>query len=319
MTQGRANLLLLFAGAIWGLGFVAQASAVGNVGAFLFIGLRFGLASLTVAPLAIHEARQAKQRLALKDYGGFIFIGLFLSVGSVLQQIGLATTTVTNSGFLTGLYVVMVPIFGVMLFWNWPSPIVWPCALTALGGIYLLSGGQLGNLTTGDWLTILCAAFWALQINLDLHLGLIGRVVGHIVKTVLVPIDLVDEAELVALLDPGDDLGEFQRFFRRDRRRLGLRPSRAGEEKRRAENSRDRGSHRRLLYDCALGKTNHPCLRFRRRDARVGSGPGISLSFFRSLAGEARQIGGQIQAINCVVSVRSTPCSGGQAGWLSCS
>ncbi|SDO08116.1 DMT family transporter [Phyllobacterium sp. OV277] len=164
MTQGRANLLLLFAGAIWGLGFVAQASAVGNVGAFLFIGLRFGLASLTVAPLAIHEARQAKQPLALKDYGGFIFIGLFLSVGSVLQQIGLATTTVTNSGFLTGLYVVMVPIFGVMLFWNWPSPIVWPCALTALGGIYLLSGGQLGNLTTGDWLTILCAAFWALQI-----------------------------------------------------------------------------------------------------------------------------------------------------------
>ncbi|MCT6838415.1 MAG: DMT family transporter [Bifidobacteriales bacterium] len=164
MTQGRANLLLLVAGAICGIGFVAQASAVGNVGAFLFIGLRFALASLTVAPLAWREARLAKHRLTRRDYGSFIFIGLFLSIGSVLQQMGLATTTVTNSGFLTGLYVVMVPILGVMLFWSWPSPIVWPCALTALGGIYLLSGGQLNNLTTGDWLTILCAVFWALQI-----------------------------------------------------------------------------------------------------------------------------------------------------------
>ncbi|QND53772.1 DMT family transporter [Phyllobacterium sp. 628] len=164
MTRGRANLLLLFAGAIWGLGFVAQASAVGNVGAFLFIGLRFLLASVTVAPLAWREARQARHKLSFQDYSGFIFIGLFLSIGSVLQQIGLATTTVTNSGFLTGLYVVMVPILGVVLFRNWPSPIVWPCALTALGGIYLLAGGQLNSLTTGDWLTIACAVFWALQI-----------------------------------------------------------------------------------------------------------------------------------------------------------
>lgn len=85
MTQGRANLLLLVAGAIWGLGFVAQASAVGNVGAFLFIGLRFALASLTVAPLAWREARLAKHRLTRRDYGSFIFIGLFLSIGSVLQ------------------------------------------------------------------------------------------------------------------------------------------------------------------------------------------------------------------------------------------
>jgi drug/metabolite transporter (DMT)-like permease len=74
------------------------------------------------------------------------------------------TTSVTNAGFLTGLYVVMVPFLGVMLFWQWPHPIVWPCALTALGGIYLLSGGRLEGLTNGDLFVVACAVFWALQI-----------------------------------------------------------------------------------------------------------------------------------------------------------
>lgn len=164
MTRGRANLLLLAAGAIWGLGFVAQSSAMRGVEAFMFIGLRFLLAALTVTPLAFREARLATGKLEPKDYLGFIFIGTLLFTGAALQQVGLETTSVTNSGFLTGLYVVMVPFLAVVLFWQWPHPIVWPCALTALTGIYLLSGGNVEGLSVGDWLTIACAAFWALQI-----------------------------------------------------------------------------------------------------------------------------------------------------------
>lgn len=164
MTHGRANLLLLAAGAIWGLGFVAQSSAMANIGPFTFITLRFLLAAITVTPLAIREAKAAAKPLTRSDYYGFAFIGLLLFAGAALQQIGILTTSVTNSGFLTGLYVVMVPFLAVLLFWQWPHPVVWPCALTALAGIYLLSGGRFDGLTIGDWLTVACAAFWALQI-----------------------------------------------------------------------------------------------------------------------------------------------------------
>ncbi|UXN59488.1 DMT family transporter [Phyllobacterium zundukense] len=164
MTHGRANILLLFAGAIWGLGFVAQSSAMGSVGPFMFVALRFLLATLTIAPFAIREARNTPAKLKRSDYYGFFFIGVLLFSGAALQQVGILTTSVTNSGFLTGLYVVMVPFLAVLLFWQWPHPVVWPCALTALAGIYLLSGGHLDGLATGDWLTVACAAFWALQI-----------------------------------------------------------------------------------------------------------------------------------------------------------
>ena len=103
-------------------------------------------------------------KLTRSDYYGFFFIGVLLFSGAALQQIGMQTTSVTNAGFLTGLYVVMVPFLAVMLFWQWPHPVVWPCALTALAGIYLLSGGHLEGLTVGDWLIVACAVFWALQI-----------------------------------------------------------------------------------------------------------------------------------------------------------
>lgn len=164
MTHGRANILLLAAGAIWGLGFVAQSSAMDSVEPFMFIALRFLLAALTVMPLAIREAKAAPKKLSRFDYFGFTFIGLLLFAGAALQQIGMQTTSVTNAGFLTGLYVIMVPFLAVVLFWQWPHPVVWPCALTAVAGIYLLSGGRLEGLTAGDWLIVACAVFWALQI-----------------------------------------------------------------------------------------------------------------------------------------------------------
>ncbi|MRG56686.1 EamA family transporter [Phyllobacterium sp. SYP-B3895] len=164
MTHGRANILLLLAGAIWGFGFVAQSTAMASVKPFMFVAIRFFLAALTVLPLAIREAKNARQVLKQRDYLGFVFIGLLLFSGAALQQVGMLTSSVTNAGFLTGLYVVMVPILGVFLFWQWPHPVVWPCAMTALAGIYLLSGGRLDGLTVGDWLIVGCAVFWALQI-----------------------------------------------------------------------------------------------------------------------------------------------------------
>ncbi len=162
----QANLLLLLAGAIWGMGFVAQSSAMNAIGPFLFIGLRFALATLIVLPLAWRETSRSPRPLDNRSKTGLGVIGLVLFFGMALQQTGLLTTTVTNSGFLTGLYVVLTPILAVVFLRARPHFIVWPAALLATAGIYLLSGGDLSALNSGDLLTILCAVFWAVQVLL---------------------------------------------------------------------------------------------------------------------------------------------------------
>lgn len=176
MNRIQANLVLLLAGAIWGMGFVAQSSAMEAITPFVFIGLRFVIASLTILPLTIWEARRATTRLQRRDYLAFVWIGLMLFCAMAPQQFGLLTTTVTNSGFLTGLYVVMTPIFVVLLFRQFPHPVIWPATLLALAGIFLLSGGALGGLSQGDWLTIFGAGFSALQvIFISRNAGRTGR------------------------------------------------------------------------------------------------------------------------------------------------
>jgi drug/metabolite transporter (DMT)-like permease len=166
MSHARANMFLLFAGAIWGMGFVAQSSAMDRIGPWFFIGLRFAVATLTMMPMALRENARAGRAPRQKDLLKFTLIGLTLFLGMAAQQNGLMTTSVTNSGFLTALYLIMVPLLGIALFRQMPHFIVWPAALCALFGIFLLSGGKLEAMRQGDLLTILCAFFWALQILL---------------------------------------------------------------------------------------------------------------------------------------------------------
>ena len=164
MTRAKANLVLLLCAAIWGMGFIAQSDAMDHIGPFFFIGLRFAVATIVMLPLAMREAKVAKRPLNTFEWKAFAGIGFTLFLGMAAQQAGLMTTSVTNSGFLTGLYLLFVPLLGVALYREWPHWIVWPSALAALSGIFLLSGGQLDRLATGDWYTILCAVFWAFQI-----------------------------------------------------------------------------------------------------------------------------------------------------------
>ena len=148
------------------MGFVAQSSAMDSIGPFLFIGVRFLLATLVVLPMAWQESRRSERPIERRQGIGLFWIGLVLFLGMALQQMGLMSTTVTNSGFLTGLYVIFTPILAVLFLRQWPHIIVWPGAMLSLGGIYLLSGGDLSGLKTGDLLTILCAVFWAAQVIL---------------------------------------------------------------------------------------------------------------------------------------------------------
>lgn len=166
MTRIQANLVLLVAGAIWGMGFIAQSTAMDKIGPFLFIALRFAIATLVVLPFALREKRKADRPLKQQDLKGFYWIGVVLFLGMTAQQMGLVFTTVTNSGFLTGLYVVFTPIITVIVLRKQPHFIVWPGAILSTLGIYLLSGGNLSALNNGDYLTILCAVFWAVQVIL---------------------------------------------------------------------------------------------------------------------------------------------------------
>lgn len=176
MTRLQANLLLLLAGAIWGAGFIAQSTAMETLGPIWFIGLRFAVATLVALPFALAEKKRAVAPVRRAERLGFLFTGLALFLAAASQQIGLLTTSVTNSGFLTGLYVVFTPILTVFVLRKRPHWIIWPAAAMSAAGIFLLSGGALSALTVGDLLTILCALLWSIQmISVGVFAGRSGR------------------------------------------------------------------------------------------------------------------------------------------------
>ncbi|UIJ72999.1 DMT family transporter [Aurantimonas sp. HBX-1] len=164
MSRLSANLLLLLAGAVWGMGFVAQSTAMDAVGPWTYTAAKFAVAALALAPFAILESRRAKAPLPASARTGFVLVGLMLFSGAILQQIGIVTTSVTNAGFLTGLYVVFTPILAFVLLRARPHWVVWPSAFAAFAGIVLLGGGGVAVPGFGDWLMVACAAFFALQI-----------------------------------------------------------------------------------------------------------------------------------------------------------
>lgn len=206
MTRIQANLLLLLAAAIWGGGFVAQSTAMKAIDPFWFIGLRFAIAALATLPFTLLEARKAKIATSRRHLGLYLLIGLALFGGASTQQLGLQTTTVTNSSFITGLYVIFVPLIAVFFLRRSPHWSIWPGAIMAVSGIYMLSGGQLSALTIGDLLTVVCAVFWSVQITLaGTTVGETGRplalstaqfaltaVCGLLVAAVVEPISLED-------------------------------------------------------------------------------------------------------------------------------
>ena len=109
MSPRNANLLLLLAGATWGMGFIAQETAMEDMGPMLFIGFRFLLAGIVVLPFAIREQGKTDNKLSWKNFTKLAPVGVIFFLAMALQQLGLLATTVTKAGFLTALYVVFVP------------------------------------------------------------------------------------------------------------------------------------------------------------------------------------------------------------------
>ncbi len=166
MTRTFAFFLLLGAAFFWGMAFIAQKSAMDHMGPLTFVASRYILGGLIILPFAYFEYRRIRPEISSRQWLliGLLCVSFFL--GSWLQQWGLMTTTVTNSGFLTGIYVLFVPIIQWLVFRTRPHAIIWYCASIAFLGLYLLSGASVAPFGFGDYLVLSSAVFWALQVFL---------------------------------------------------------------------------------------------------------------------------------------------------------
>ena len=162
----KADLTLLVVSIIWGSAFVAQrvAGQMGSV--YLFNGARYLLAALVVLPLALRVKRKDKPSWTMSrdQYKWMIVAGFLLFLGSAFQQAGMVYTTAGNAGFITSLYVVLVPI---ALFFVWGEKPHW-MSIVAVGlagvGAFLLSTGGKFEVKAGDALELLGALFWTFHV-----------------------------------------------------------------------------------------------------------------------------------------------------------
>jgi drug/metabolite transporter (DMT)-like permease len=176
MSRTRANLLLLFAAALWGFGNVAQKTVLEHLDPFSAVGLRCLIAAVLVAPLLAAERASGPTR-------GWIASQLRVSVpfalAMALQQTAFLDTTVTNASFLINTATVMTPVAAWCLLRERPTANVALAACMTVAGAFLLSGGIGGGVGLGDRTAILSAACYALwMVELGRHARAHGRPVA---------------------------------------------------------------------------------------------------------------------------------------------
>ena len=164
----KSSALLLITAAIWGFAFVAQRVGVMHVEAFTFNGLRFALGSISLLPLIIYSKNKAKNDTveivtSMSNLKAGIIAGLVLFIASSLQQVGLIYTEAGKAGFITGLYIVLVPVFGILLKQKVHIS-TWLGVIVAVAGLYLLSVTESFSIAKGDLYMIIGAVFWAIHI-----------------------------------------------------------------------------------------------------------------------------------------------------------
>ncbi len=173
----RADLTLLLVAAIWGLAFVAQRLGMDHLGPFGFNGCRFLLGAVSLLPLLLifrPKPGATDPRAMLR---GGITAGMILFLGASLQQAGLLWTTAGNAGFITGLYIIIVPFLGLLL-GHITRLNTWLGGLLAIVGLYFLTvesnSGARFTINSGDLLVLGSAFFWAA------HVVVIGRLASQL-------------------------------------------------------------------------------------------------------------------------------------------
>ncbi|HVN72518.1 MAG TPA: DMT family transporter [Desulfomonilia bacterium] len=168
----KSDSLLLLTACIWGFAFVAQRLGMQYVGPFGFNGVRFGLGCLVLLPLLIttyqkngENTADGRKLFSLPGMAGGLLAGFVLFLGASFQQVAMVYTTAGNAGFITGLYVVLVPIIGIILGHRTHAG-TWIGAVLAAVGLYLLSITAELTISSGDLLVLIGAFFWACHVHL---------------------------------------------------------------------------------------------------------------------------------------------------------
>ena len=177
----KGNLMLLLTAMIWGAGFVAQSEGMKYVGPLTMQACRYFLAGLVLLPvIALRDRSGAsvnRPRTRAEYHHlhlcGFI-CGTILFVSSTIQQYGLVYTTVGKSGFITALYIIMVPLIGIFLHQKAGLNIWIGVVLSVVGLYFLCMSGGLGGINIGDVLTLVCSLGFAV------HIQYIDRVSGNV-------------------------------------------------------------------------------------------------------------------------------------------
>lgn len=167
----KSDFILLFVAVIWGFAFVAQRIGMDHIGPFTFNGLRFALGCLSLLPI-IFLQRKKKHSISTSSKGlmkAGLVSGIFLFFGISFQQVGLVYTTAGKAGFITGLYVVIVPFLNLFFKQDKTSFGTWAGAILASLGMFLLSVTQNMKMEFGDVLVLFSAICFAF------HLIIIGR------------------------------------------------------------------------------------------------------------------------------------------------
>jgi drug/metabolite transporter (DMT)-like permease len=159
--------MLWVTAAIWGFAFVAQRAGMEFIGPFTFNGIRFLLGSASLLPLIFwmkykQEKPSAKQKNIIK---GGLLAGIVLFIGASLQQAGMVYTEAGKAGFITGFYVILVPLIGIFIGQH-ITRLLWLGAFIALAGLYLLTINGPLVFHKGDLLILLSALFWAIHVQL---------------------------------------------------------------------------------------------------------------------------------------------------------
>lgn len=174
----RGNLMLLLTALIWGTAFVAQSAGMDHVQPFTYNGIRTLIGGLVLIPVILlfdrlkpAESRPSadEQRVINKNslLGG-VCCGVVLCVASCFQQFGVSMTTAGKAGFITALYIVIVPLMGVFIKKKIPK-IIWLCVAIAVAGFYLLCVKEGFSIGTGDLLVLCCAFFFSIHIMVIDH------------------------------------------------------------------------------------------------------------------------------------------------------
>ncbi|PAV47841.1 EamA family transporter [Pseudomonas sp. HAR-UPW-AIA-41] len=209
----RADLLMLLTAMIWGAAFVAQRAGMEAIGPFLFTGLRFAMGALVLLPLFFWKPAGARHEPFNRGLlAGGIAMGLALTLGINLQQVGLLFTSVTNSGFITGLYVIIVPLLGLAL-GHKTGMGTWLGASLAVVGMFLLSVGDNFQVASGDWLQLAGAFVWGVHVLLvgffasrhdAIRLAVIQFITCAVVSLILAAV--LEEIRFDAILQAGPAL-----------------------------------------------------------------------------------------------------------------